>query len=324
MEEMERRIVAAMKHYNIPPSELFLEDINGQGLLYLNSGENNPLRIAKRMNDGTLKPDAVQWLIADLKEKNIKMFIADPLAETHPAQENSNEEMLQVTKMYRYVAQQADTGVVLIHHTRKLDQASSEGHSGNMDSARGASSLIGVARSVFTLNPISPKDVQRFGIPEERKSDYIVYEQAKGNMTAPGKSRRYFQRYGEILNPSPTDPDGESVGVLRPVKFSEKTVDDMKEPMKVLISDIEELVHGQPMTIPEIARELVNSYPLHADKNPRSLEKAITRLMSDDALTGFRGILRAIEMPIEGKMSRRIQLMPFEGAKINSAIDSII
>lgn len=309
--EMERRLLAQMQHYRIPRSALYEDDISGTHMIHLMSGEQRRLRIAKRLNDGSLKPADVQELIDYLKANDIRLCIIDPFSETHPAKENSNEEMLSVTAMYRYVAQQANCAIILVHHTRKLSEASSEGHSGNLDSARGASSVGGVARIVFTLNPISPQDARRYNIAERDARKYLLLEQAKANMSAPGESRRFFERYGELINATATDPDGESIGVLRPVTFHEQN--STSPATKVLIEDIESLVDGKAMSVSEIARELTSTFPFHADKKPRSLEKAISRLFSEGTLTGNRGTLEACD--INGKRHIR-----FSGLSLDAVL----
>lgn len=291
-EEQMRRLVAAAQHYGITNDQLLYPDVTGKGsMLFLNGRENGLLRIAKRLSDGRIKADQADGLAAYLIEHQVRLLIVDPLSMTHPAAENSNEEMLIVGSIYAAVADKANCSVVLVHHTRKADQASSEGHSGNLDSARGASSLGGVARIAYTLNVMSRQDALCYGVPEREKSKYLLLEQAKANMSAPGEHRLFYERHGEVIGINADNIDGESVGVLRPANFKDKRAEDTSPEMQVLIQDIEELVEDQMMTIPEIARALISSFPLHGDKKERSLEKAINRMFSEGVLTGFKGVL---------------------------------
>jgi len=208
MNELKRRLAAIMQAYNIPMSEL-------KGRLFLNSGEQRKLSIAKRSKE-KLIPDDEQAMIDSILASKIEMVIIDPFAETHPAQENSNEEILQVGGMYRRVAQLGNCSIVAVHHTRKLDSASSQGHSGNLDSMRGAGSLAGVARVVVTFNTMNSKQAKLYGINNDQRNRYAVLETAKANLSAPGANFHIFERLAERINATADDPDGEMIGVLKP------------------------------------------------------------------------------------------------------------
>jgi len=216
---MERRLVAYMKHYEMPNTTVYNEK---KPLLFINSGELKRLRIAKRLKDGTLVFDAVQPLIAYVLENNIQLLIVDPFAETHPAGENSNEDIVTVAAMFRQVAQKGNCAVILVHHSRKPEKSAGQGGGGgDMNLSRGASSLLGVARSVWTLTNITEKEAATFNIPENERHLYVVFEQAKANMAAPGSNKKYFKRNSVTLRLAPDDIDGEKVGILEPVELDE-------------------------------------------------------------------------------------------------------
>ena len=103
---------------------------------------------------------------------------------------------------------------MLVHHTAKPPQGGSDGHAGNMNSARGASALTGVARVVQTLFGMSGKDAEACGVDEEDRHLYVRLDDAKANLGPPGMATRWFQREGvQIAN-------GDEVGVLVPTAIA--------------------------------------------------------------------------------------------------------
>lgn len=222
MQELTRRTKATMQHYNITNEDLYEDKATGGSVrsrLMLQSGENRPLMIAQRINN-VLKPKDVDDLIATIITRNIKLLIVDPFSETHPANENDNGEIGLVARMYREVAQKSGCAIILVHHDRKPDKADSTGHVGNMYAARGASSLAGVARIMFTFHTMGAKDCKKYGVAEEERRYYVRLDNAKANMTLSGGEPRWFKRIGEILGAVAGDPDsGECVGILKPIEL---------------------------------------------------------------------------------------------------------
>lgn len=200
-EEMERRVIAIMQHYGIPEEELFDEDVNGKNqrcLFFMNSGEHDRFRIASK-KDGQIRPHAVKAAIEHIRQNNIKLWIVDPLISTHPANENDNNEMEAIADMYRVIAQATGCAIILIHHSKKLQEASSDGHEGNMDTLRGASALQGVARIIATLFGMSSKRAKEFGVPDEMRWKYVGLMMAKANMSAATSEIRWFEKIGERI-----------------------------------------------------------------------------------------------------------------------------
>lgn len=294
-EEQARRIIAAAQYHNVAAEQFLWPDVTEKGHLLFLNGRERPLRIAKRLDDGRLKAADANELIDYALEHEMRMLIIDPFSMIHPANENDNGEILRIGEILNYVAEKSNAAVVIIHHTRKKDKASSEGHSGNLDSARGASALGGLVRSAYTLDTISPQECKRRGIAEKDRRFYVMLEQAKANMSAPGIDQRLYKRHGEIIGQTADDMDGESIGVLLPVKM-EPVVDTG---LRVLIEDIENIVIGGAKTIPEITRALIQM-PFHLDKQPAALTKTMQRLFSEGMLTGYKGVLHVEERDSNG------------------------
>lgn len=304
VEEMERRLVAYMQHHVMSDTDLYNEAKSP--LMFINSGEMKRLRIAKRLKDGTIAPDAVQALIAYVLENNIRLLIIDPFAETHPAQENSNEDIGTVAAMFRYVAQKGNCAVILIHHTKKPDKAIGQGGGGDMNLSRGASSLLGVARSVWTLTNMTEKEAATFSIPENDRHLYVVFEQAKANMAAPGGNKKYFKRVSVTLRLAPDDIDGESVGILEPIKLIANPGPAKADDIQFLHA-MEEVLEVKNFTYTDMATAVIQ-LPEYSDKQHDAILKRIRRLLSEGIITGFKGVICVEETTIRGRKVKRIHL----------------
>lgn len=308
MEELKRRLIGLMGYFRIGWHEICDED--GTCRIMLSSGERIPFQIARR--DGRLnkiKPFHADQMVKELIEFGADLLIVDPFAETHPAQENSNDEIKEIGQMYRMVAQRAAVSLLLVHHTRKHDNASSDGQSGNMDSARGASALSGLVRIMFTLYPMSEKQAKKYGIKETERWRYVLLEQAKANLTKGGVAKWYI-RDTFAINVSAENPAGEEIGVLRPVNLT--LGEDAKPEVRTLIKDIESLTEDGVMRVGEIARQLVTCFPFHANKDSRTVEKAIKRLFGEDLVcTGIDGMLYLEEALYNGRLAHSVRFNKF-------------
>jgi hypothetical protein len=204
LDELKRRLAAILQHWDIPLDEL-------KGRLALNSGADRPLLVAKadRAGEVVRLPD-VDTCIEQIRAKGIGLFIVDPFIETHEVNENLNEQIKTVAAMFREIARQGDCAVMLVHHTAKPPIAASDGHAGNMNTARGASALTGIARIVQTLFSMSPKDAERYGVAEEERHLLVRLDDAKANVGLITGEPCWFRRIGVTI------ANGDEVGVLVP------------------------------------------------------------------------------------------------------------
>ena len=191
LEEMQRRTAAIMQHHSLKFQNLLTSAL--KPTLFMESGENKLFQIAKKV-DGKLLPFPITPIVEWLTANNIKLFIVDPFAETHGANENDNAEILKVAQLYRHIAQQAQCAVCLVHHTNKPQNASAEGRAGDMNTARGASSLAGVARVMLTLYSMTKKDAENFHIPPEERHLYVRLDDAKTSMSLNPNRPFWFKR----------------------------------------------------------------------------------------------------------------------------------
>jgi len=203
-DELKRRLGAVLQHWSIPFSEV-------RGRVALNSGADRPLLFARADRNGMVirLPD-VDACIARIQEHGIGLFVVDPFVETHELNENSNEQIKTVAAMFREVARAAGCAVLLVHHTAKPPQGASDGHAGNMNTARGASALVGVARVVQTMFAMSEKDAERHDVAKEERHLHLRLDDAKANLGLMSPNPQWFRKIGVEL------PNGDEVGVLEP------------------------------------------------------------------------------------------------------------
>jgi hypothetical protein len=203
-DELKRRLAAVLQHWDIPLDEV-------RGRLVLNSGADRPLLVAKLDRGGTVirMPD-VDACIEHIKEHGIGVFIVDPFVETHEVTENSNEQINAVAVLFREIARAGNCAVMLVHHTAKPPQGSSDGHAGNLNTSRGASALAGVARIVQTLFSMSARDAEQHGVDDEERHLFVRLDDAKANLGLISGRARWFRRVGVTI------ANGDEVGVLVP------------------------------------------------------------------------------------------------------------
>jgi hypothetical protein len=156
-------------------------------------------------------------LLKTVLDNHIDIVIADPFAETFEGDENSNSELKSAAIAWRDIARLGNCAVLLVHHTRKF--ATSDKMAGDMDAARGASALVGVARLVATLFTMTPAEQERFKDKVKSEDDrvrFIRFDDAKSNQNLIAMKARWFEKRTFTLDNSTVDLPGDDVGVLVP------------------------------------------------------------------------------------------------------------
>ncbi len=178
-----------------------------------------------------------------------------------------------MARMFRAIAKKTNCAVLLVHHTRKAPQESSEGHAGNMDSARGASALMGVARVALTLYGMSPKDGKQYGLPDEQRHLHVRLDDAKANMALMAREPRWFKRTSVRLPNRNTAEtlQCDEVGVLEPVTLSASQVNSEE----IFIRDVADALDGESMTVQALANKLRSEYPMHSEESDVGLRRRI-------------------------------------------------
>jgi hypothetical protein len=214
-DELYRRIAAICQHWGVTMADL-------EGRLFVNSGMDRRLIVAAPGDrHGTyIETPHASALEQEIRDKGIDLLIVDPFVRAHQLNENDNVQIDFVAGLFSAIAARTGCSIVLVHHTRKPAQGSSEGHAGEADSARGASSLIAAARVAVTLSSMSPNDARTYGIRDEERWQYCRLDAAKGNMAPLADGAMWFKRESVTLPNGPLALGGDEVGVLMPVTLT--------------------------------------------------------------------------------------------------------
>ena len=194
-DEIERRLHATAQRFRITPEEV-------EGRLHVDSGRDQPLVMAIEGPAGALivRP-VVDALIDEMLARKIDVLVVDPFVSSHAVSENDNGAIDMVAREWNVVAERSGAAVNLVHHVRKQN-----GESATADSARGASALIGKARSVQVYNRMTDEDAKTLGVEEAERKFYFRVDNDKANL-APASSGDWYRMNNQDLE------NGDSVGV---------------------------------------------------------------------------------------------------------------
>jgi hypothetical protein len=308
-DELKRRLLAVMTAFVVKWEDI--EDDAGRPRIILGSGVDRRLMFAKRNAAGYVQPAPDAKAIEDfIRAEEIDLAIFDPFVEMHEANENDNPEVAVVGAVFRRVAVKANCAVVLAHHTRKPPAASaSDAYAGNMDTARGAGSLAGVARMVATLYTIDKETGKRYGIPEADCRLYVRLDDAKANMALVSGEPRFFKREGVVIGGF----GGEEVGVLRPasltrVKTSSETAAGQNAQIQDAAVALLRSSAGFRLPVTSIADALLDASVVeHA--SPDALRKRLTVMFEKARVLENGDVVRSETASFKGKPGRSLQLV---------------
>lgn len=205
MEEMQRRILAAMRRYGVTPDEV-------RGRLFVDAGRDFSLNFAVQTREGVTPNTAlVAHLIKRIPELNIGAVFIDPFVGAHQINENDNMAVNAVVGQIRQVADETNCAIGLVHHIRK-----GNGEDANIDSVRGAGSLIGAARAARVINRVSEDDAIRLGVNAQEAIGIFRVDDGKANLSPPSHAATYRRMEGvQIAN-------GEWIGVATDYKLPDE------------------------------------------------------------------------------------------------------
>lgn len=221
LEEIQRRVLAAMKHYGIKPDEV-------RGRLFVNAGRDFSLKFGIQTREGVLpNTKLVEYLCAKIPEKQIGCCFIDPFVNAHAINENDNMAVNAIVAEIRRVADETKAAIGLVHHIRK-----GNGDDATIDSVRGAGSLIGAARAARVVNRISPDDAARVGLDETEAKSIFRVDDGKANLAPPADAAVYRKMHGVKID------NGEWIGVCVPFKlpdaFDGISVKDAKRAQQIV------------------------------------------------------------------------------------------
>ncbi len=197
LEEIQRRVLAAMRHYKITPDEV-------RGRLFVNAGRDFSLKFGIQTRDGVLpNTKLVEYLCKQIPQKQIGCVFIDPFVAAHSlSSENDNVGINAIVAEIRRVADETKCAIGLVHHIRK-----GNGEDASIDSVRGAGSLIGAARAARVVNRMSPDDAARLGIDETEARSIFRVDDGKANLAPPAAAAVYRKMHGVQIE------NGEWIGV---------------------------------------------------------------------------------------------------------------
>jgi hypothetical protein len=140
-------------------------------------------------------------------EREIDVLIVDPFVSSHTVSENDNMAIDLVAKQWGAIADACNCSINLVHHVRKQN-----GEAATADSARGASSLIGAARSVLVYNRMTKDEADKAGVPPEQARYHFRVDNDKANLAPPESADWYRMNNVDLDN-------GDAVGVACPWKM---------------------------------------------------------------------------------------------------------
>ena len=198
-QELLRRMKAAMIGH-----DLTWQDIEGK--IFMDSGRDRPLVIARALSDGTI----IAWphvadLIAEIKARNIRVLIVDPFVRSHRVEENVNDQVDYVAALWSTIADAADCSILLVHHFKK------GGISGDAAAFRGASALIDASRAAVTLATMSQDEAKGYGIEDKDRWRYIRADNAKLNLAPPPDAATWLELQGIDLGNGTDQHDADQV-----------------------------------------------------------------------------------------------------------------
>ncbi|MGI4799317.1 MAG: AAA family ATPase [Janthinobacterium lividum] len=158
---------------------------------------------------------AMVALIAAIERERPDVLVLDPFAELHDQDENANVALREVVAVFRRLAVDHNLALVLVHHTRK-----GPADPGNMDAARGASSVVSAARVVLTVSTMDEAAAERLGIAPDKRRHYFRVDGAKSNY-AELTDAEWFERVSysvgagddTVAVPVPWEPPSDAVSL---------------------------------------------------------------------------------------------------------------
>lgn len=179
-EAVYKMIWAACQFYRIDPNNL-------QGKLFVNSGRDKALIVARLVNGAVLRMPVVENLTAECARLNIRALFIDPVVDTHNLPENDNVTMNEYCAIWNHLADHANIAVLLSMHFRK------GGQTGDPDAFRGASAIIGKARSAVTLGVMSESEAEKLKIPSDKRRYHLRMDNAKRNLSPPPANAEWLR-----------------------------------------------------------------------------------------------------------------------------------
>ena len=177
MDELDRRIAATCKEFEIDPNEL-------DGWLYVDSGRDTKIVIATEERSGLkVHRPIMEQLEAAIRLYQIDVVIIDPFVKIHRVNENDNGKIDTICEELSHLADRCNCAIELVHHVRKSNDSKSGTLS--VEDARGAGALIGAVRSARVLNRMSEEEASKQGVRGVERLRLFRVDNGKSNLAPP-------------------------------------------------------------------------------------------------------------------------------------------
>lgn len=288
-DEIERRLKAIIVAYRLDREE--------QGLIAKNilfqSGYCEKLKVAfEEVESRSVSPTRMQGeLISVCQEHSVNVLFIDPFVSIHDSNENDNNAMDAVIQILRVIAEEAEVGICLAHHSRK--GASSETPD---DNARGASAITAAVRSNQILSKMTEKESGKYVLEDGQWPHLIRLGSGKRNYSPSSGHAEWFELKNIAIDATDWETGEDSaewVGVPVPVELKsterKKTGWNLERVMKFILM-------GQvisPFTLSGAAMETLQSVLSDTGK----------RITSPDTMRR-----RMQYFPLRGEPARRVEI----------------
>lgn len=195
LNDAELRLRAIMALYGVT-----VADIGDR--IRLTSFRDTKLKLAT-FEKGQVKIDRarVEEIANDARNEGIDVIVFDTLKKTHSLNENSNPDMDALFDEFIYIAEHGQCAVEIVHHMGKSGDRNID-----MNSSRGASSILGAVRAGRFLCRMTPDEGVKAGVDNYKA--YFSVESGKSNKTADNANKQWFHLSGREM------ANGENVGTL--------------------------------------------------------------------------------------------------------------
>jgi hypothetical protein len=197
MDELHRRIAATCEYFRISPAMI-------ADRLFINSGLDQAFTIASATREGVvIHAPVVDDMLQEIAANRIDVAIIDPFVSSHSVSENDNMAIDAVVKRgFVRIAHEGNCAVNLVHHITKQN-----GMEASVEAARGASALVGAARSAVVYNRMSEDEAAKAGIDPDKRSFYFKVQNGKSNLAPGGERADWYRMNNHDL------ANGDKVGV---------------------------------------------------------------------------------------------------------------
>ena len=203
-EELQRRVQAVLKHYEVTANEI-------DGRFFLDSGRDLPIKIADTRNGAArIAVPVAKQLIEAIQDLKIDVLAIDPFVSSHSVSENDNGAIEMVAKQWADIADKTNCAIQISHHTRKTG-----GDSASIEDSRGASSLNYAARTRRSINTMNAGEAKNAGIEGSARRAYFRADNANSSMTKPADALDWYRFVSvDLGNGDGPAIRGDEVGVV--------------------------------------------------------------------------------------------------------------